>query len=94
MDSIVVIQKNDSDEYPYLALCGTHDYVAEKIMNKLIRYPNGRIIVLCETPNAINNYNFLQEHRCIEINPERPRHFKLGRNYTHLLELRVHLKKV
>ena len=88
-NSMVVIQKNNGDEYPYIAICGQQGYVAQKIQNKLIDFPNGQIVVLAETPNAICHYNYLRERGCIEVNPDRVRHFRLGRNLTHqqLLEL-------
>ena len=63
--------------------------VTQKIKNKLIDFPNGQIVVLAETPNAICHYNYLRERGCIEVNPDRVRHFRLGGNMTHqqLLEL-------
>ena len=82
-NSMVVIQKNNGDEYPYIAICGQQGYVAQKIQNKLIDFPNGQIVVLAETPNAICHYNYLRERGCIEVNPDRVRHFRLGRNLTH-----------
>ena len=87
---MVVIQKNNDDPYPYLAVCGQRGYVAQKIQNKLVDYPNGQIVVLAETPNAIVHYNWLRERGCIIVNPVRVRHFQLGENYTHqrLIELR------
>ena len=82
-NGIVVIQKNNGDEYPYIAICGQQGYVAQKIQNKLIDFQNGQIVVLAETPNAICHYNYLRERGCIEVNPDRVRHFRLGRNLTH-----------
>ena len=82
-NSMVVIQKNNGDEYPYIAICGQQGYVAQQIQNKLIDFPNGQIVVLAETPNAICHYNYLRERGCIEVNPDRVRHFRLGRNLTH-----------
>ena len=88
-NGMVIIQKNNGDDYPYLAICGQQGYVAQKIRNKLTDYPNGFIVVLAETPNAIVHYNWLRERRCIKANPDRVRHFRLGENYTHarLMEL-------
>ena len=77
-NGIVVIQKNNGDEYPYIAICGQQGYVAQKIKNKLIDFPNGQIVVLAETPNAICHYNWLRERGCIIVNPDRVRHFRLG----------------
>ena len=82
-NGMVVIQKNNGDSYPYIAICGQQGYVAQKIQNKLTDYPNGQIIVLAETPNAIVHYNWLRERGCIVANPDRVRHFKLGENYSH-----------
>ena len=82
-NGMVVIQKNNGDEYPYLAICGQQGYVAQKIKNKLIDFPNGQIVVLAETGNSIVHYNYLRERGCIEVNPDRVRHFRLGRNLTH-----------
>ena len=82
-NSMVVIQKNNGDEYQYIAICGQQGYVAQKIQNKLIDFQNGQIVVLAETPNAICHYNYLRERGCIEVNPDRVRHFRLGRNLTH-----------
>ena len=88
-NGMVVIQKNNGDEYPYLAICGQQGYVAQKIQNKLTDYPNAQTVVLAEAPNAIVHYNWLRERGCIVANPERVRHFKLGKDYTHqrLMEL-------
>lgn len=88
-NGMVVIQKNNGDPYPYIAICGQQGYVAQKIQNKLTDYPNGQIVVLAETPNAIVHYNWLRERGCIVANPNRVRHFMLGENYTHqrLMEL-------
>ena len=79
-NGMVVIQKNNGDEYPYIAICGQQGYVAQKIKNKLIDFPNGQIVVLAETGNSIVHYNWLRERGCIEVNPDRVRHFRLGRN--------------
>ena len=88
-NGMVIIQKNNGDPYPYLAICGQQGYVAQKIQNKLVDHPNGQIVVLAETPNAIVHYNLLKERGCIVVNPDRVRHFRLGDNYTHqrLIEL-------
>ena len=88
-NGMVVIQKNNGDSYPYIAICGQQGYVAQKIQNKLADYPNGQIVVLAETPNAIIHYNWLRERGCIIANPNRVRHFMLGENYSHqrLIEL-------
>ena len=88
-NGMAVIQKNNGDEYPYVAICGQQGYVPQKIQNKLTDYPNPQLVVLTETPNAIVHYNWLRERRCIIVNPERVRHFRLGEHYTHrqLMEL-------
>ena len=88
-NGMVIIQKNNGDEYPYVAICGQQGYVAQKIQNKLVDYPNAQLVVLAETPNAIVHYNWLRERGCIIANPERVRHFRLGEHYTHrqLMEL-------
>ena len=80
---LVIIQKNNGDEYPYVAICGQQGYVAQKIQNKLIDFPNGQIVVLAETGNSIVHYNWLREGGCIEVNPDRVRHLRLGRNLRH-----------
>ena len=82
-NSMVVIQKNNGDEYQYIDICGQQGYVAQKIQNKLIDFPNGQIVVLAETGNSIVHYNWLRERGCIEVNPDRVRHFRLGRNLRH-----------
>jgi len=89
MNGIAVIQKNNGDDFPYVAICGQQGYVAQKIQNKLTDYPNGQLVVLGETGNAIVHYNWLRERGCIEVNPDRVRHFRLGEHYTHqrLMEL-------
>ena len=79
-NGMVIIQKNNDDPYPYLAVCGQRGYVAQKIQNKLVDYPNGQIVVLAETSNAIVHYNWLRERGCIIVNPIRVRHFQLGGN--------------
>ena len=89
-NGMAIIQKNDGDSYPYLAVCGQRGYVAQKIQNELVSYPNSQIVVLAETPNAIVHFNWLRERGCIVANPVRVRHFRLNENYTHqrLVELR------
>ena len=82
-NGMVIIEKNNGDEYPYIAICGQQGYVAQKIKNKLIDFPNGQIVVLAETGNAIVHYNYLRERGCIEVNSGRVRHFRLGRNLRH-----------
>ena len=82
-NGMVIVQKNNGDEYSYVAICGQQGYVAQKIQNKLADSPNGQLVVLVETPNAIVHYNWLLERGCIIANPDRVRHFKLGQHYTH-----------
>ena len=82
-NGMAVIQKNNGDEYPYVAICGQQGYVVQKIQNKLTDYPNAQLVVLAKTPNAIVHYNWLRERGCIIANPERVRHFRLGEHYTH-----------
>ena len=82
-NGMVVIQKNNGDEYPYVAICDQQGYVAQKIQNKLTDYPNGQQVVLAETPNAIVHYNWLRKRGCIIANPDRVSHFRLGEHYTH-----------
>jgi prophage antirepressor-like protein len=82
-NGMVIIQENNDDEYPYVAICGQQGYVAQKIRNKMVDYPNAQIVVLAETPNAIIHYNWLRERECIVANPNRVRHFRLGDHYTH-----------
>ena len=86
---MVVIQKSNGDEYPYVAICGQEGYVVQKIQNKLTDYPNAQLVVLAETPNAIVHYNWLRERGSLIANPERVRHIRLGEHYTHrqLMEL-------
>ena len=88
-NGMAVIQQNNGDEYPYVAICGEQGYVAQKIQNKLADYPNAQLVVLAETPNAIVHYNWLRERGCIIANPDRVRHFRLREHYTHrqLMEL-------
>jgi prophage antirepressor-like protein len=89
-NGLAVIQKNNGDEFPYMTICGQQGYVTQKIQNKLTDYPNGQLVILAETPNAIVHYNWLRERGCVVANPDSVRHFRLGENYTHqrLMELR------
>ena len=82
-NGMVIVQKNNGDEYPYVAICGQQGYVTQKVKHKLIDYPNSNIVVLAETLNAIVQYNFLREWGCIIAKPDRVRHFRLGEQYTH-----------
>ena len=82
-NGMAVIQKNNGDEYPYVAICCQQEYVAQKIQNKLVDYPNAQLVVLAETPNSSVHYNWLRERSCIIANPDRVRHFRLGEHYTH-----------
>ena len=68
---IVVIQNNNGDEYPYIAICGQQGYVAQKIKNKLIDFPNGQIVVLAEPGNAIVHYNFIREREHQQVIEEK-----------------------
>ena len=88
-NGMVVIQKNNDDEYPHVARSGQQGHVTQKIQNKLTDYPNAELAVLAETPNAFVHYNWLRERVCIIANPDRVRHFRLGEHYTHrqLMEL-------
>ena len=52
-NGIVIIQKNNGDPYLYLAICGQQGYVAQKIQNKIVDYPNGQIVVLGETQTRL-----------------------------------------
>ena len=52
-NGMAIIQKYNGDTWPYLAICGQQGYVTQKIKNKLIDYPSGKIVVLAEAPNAI-----------------------------------------
>ena len=82
-NGMAMIQKNNGDEYPYVAICGQQGYVAQKIQNKLADYLNAQLVVLAETLNSILHYNWLRERCCIIANPDRVRHFRLGEHYTH-----------
>ena len=62
-NGMVIVQKNNDDEYLYVAICGQQGYVAQKIQNKLADYPNAQLVVLAVTPNAIVHYNWLREPR-------------------------------
>ena len=52
-NGMVMVQKNNGDEYPQVAISGQQGYVAQKIRKKLTDYLNGQLVVLAETPNAI-----------------------------------------
>ena len=86
---MTIIQKNDDDEYHYYGICGQNIYRKYRKRDKLISYPQGGVVLDVGTPNSIVHYNFLKEVGYIIPDPERPRHFRLGRNMTHqqLLEL-------
>ena len=76
-NGMVIIQTNNGDEYPYVAICGQQGYVTQKIQYKLIDFPIGQIVVLAETANSIA---LGYERGCIEVNPDGVRHFRLGRH--------------
>ena len=59
-NGMVIVQKNNGNKYGHVAICGQQGYVAQKIQNKLTDYPNGQLVVLAETPNAIVHYNWLR----------------------------------
>ena len=88
-NGMTVIHKNDDDEFHYYGICGQHIYRKNRKRDKLVSYPHGGVVLDVETPNAIVHYNWLKEIGCIIPDPERPRHFRLGRNMTHqqLLQL-------
>ena len=69
--SIAIVQKNNGDDFPYIAICGQQDYVSQKIRNKLTGFPAGQLVVLGETENSIIHYNWLRERGCIEVNPKK-----------------------
>ena len=88
-NGITIIQKNTDDEYHYYSICGQHMYRTYKKRDKMVSYPQGQVVLDVQTPNSIVHFNFLKEVGYIIPDPERPRHFRLGRNMTHqqLLEL-------
>ena len=49
----------------------------------MVSYPQGQIVLDCETPNSIVHYNYLKEVGYIIPDPKRPRHFKLSMNMVH-----------
>ena len=82
-NGMTIIQKNTDDEYHYYSICGQHIYIKYMKKDKMVSYPQGQIVLDCETPNAIVHYNWLKEVGYIIPDPTRPRHFKLGRNMVH-----------
>ena len=82
-NGMAIIQKNNGDEYPYYSICGQHIYRKYRKRDKMVSYPQGQVVLDCETPNAIVHYNWLKESGYIIPDPTRPRHFRLGRNMLH-----------
>ena len=88
-NGISIIAKNtDEAEYPYISICGQHDYRRHKVRVLLTRNKGSTLFADGDTAYAIVTYNFWQEHRLIVVDPNRPRHFRLDTiNQEQLLAL-------
>ena len=74
----IITKNNDEAGYLYISICGQHGYRRQKVRVLLTRNKGSTIFVDGDTPNAIVTYNFWREHRLIVVDPDRPRHFRLG----------------
>ena len=84
----IIAKNNEEEEYPYISLCGQHDYKRHKVSVLLTRNKGSTLFADGDTPNAIVTYNFWQEHRLIVVDLDRPRHFRLDMiNQEQLLAL-------
>ena len=83
-----IAKNNEEEEYPYISICGQHDYRRHKARVLLIRNQGSTLFADGDTPNAIVTYNFWREHGLIIVDPDRPRHFRLDMiNQEQLLAL-------
>ena len=73
----IIAKKNDEAECLYISICGQHGYRRHKVRVLLTRNKGSTLFADGDTPNATVTYNFLQEHRLLVVNPNRPRHFRL-----------------
>ena len=76
-NSMIFIRKNNGAIFENVAICGQQQYVTKKMQHKLADFPNGEIILLVETPNAIAHYNYFRQKGYINIDPDRSRHFNI-----------------
>ena len=84
----IITKGNEEAEYPYISICGQHDYRRHKVRVLLARNQGSTLFVDGDTPNAIVMYNFWREHRLIVVDPNRPKHFRLDMiNQEQLLAL-------
>ena len=74
---MIFIRKNNGAIFENVAICGQQKYVTKKMHHKLADFPNGEIILLIETPNAIAHYNYFRQKGYINIDPDRSRHFNI-----------------
>ena len=83
------MKNNEEAEYPYVSICGQHDYGRHKARVLLTHNKGSTLFADGDTPNAIVTYNFWREHRFIVVNSNRSRHFRLDMiNQEQLLALK------
>ena len=54
----IITKGNEEAEYPYISICGQHDYRRHKVRVLLARNQGSTLFADGDTPNAIVTYNF------------------------------------
>ena len=75
---ISIIAKKNEEEYPYRSISRPSCYRRHKVRVLLIRNQGSTLFADGDTRNAIITFNFWREHGLIIVDPDRPRHFRLG----------------
>ena len=73
----IIAKNNESAEYPFISICGQHDYRRQKKRVILPKNPGSTEFADGNTPNAIVTYNVWREHGLIKTDPKKPRDFRL-----------------
>ena len=72
-NSMIFNRKNNGAIFENVAILGQQQYVTKKMQHKLADFPDGDIILIIETPNAIAHYNYFRQKGYINIDPDRSR---------------------
>ena len=73
----IIAKNNESVEYPFISICGQHEYRRQKKRVVLLKNPGSTEFADGDTSNAIVTYNLWREHGLIETDPRKPRDFCL-----------------
>ena len=87
----IIAKSNEEADYPYISIYGHHGYRRYKTRVLLACNQGSTLFAERDTPNVILSCNFWREHRLIEVDPNRPRHFRLNATFREqLLAMAIH----